>query len=210
MYQLYYHPGACSMAVHVVLNELNLPFERKLINLEAGDGQTPEFLKLNPRGQVPVLVADGQVIREGGAIIVHMLDEFKSILLPRSGKARATALEWLMFANATMHPAYSRTSFILKNTTDAAAREQLFKVSLEKINALWAEVNTQLEKNRYICGKDVSAADIALTVIANWGSYYPQQPTIGSNVKRMLREIIARPSYTKALKLEQVEYKAAA
>jgi glutathione S-transferase len=63
---------------------------------------------------------------------------------------------------------------------------------------------------RYICGKDVSAADIALTVIANWGSYYPQQPTIGPNVKRMLREIIARPSYTKALKLEQVEYKAAA
>jgi hypothetical protein len=47
-------------------------------------------------------------------------------------------------------------------------------------------------------------------VIANWGGHYPQQPTLGPNVKRMLREIIARPSYTKALKLEQVEYKAAA
>lgn len=210
MYQLYYTPGACSMAVHVVLNELALPFERKLVNLEAGEGQSPEFLKLNPRGQVPVLVADGQVIREGGAIIVHLLDEYKGALLPRTGKARATALEWLMFANATLHPAYSRTSFILKNTTDAAARDQLFKLSLEKINALWEEVDAALVKNRFICGKDVTAADILLTVIANWGGHYPQRPTIGANVKRMLREIIARPSYTKALKLEQVEYKAAA
>ena len=210
MYQLYYSPGACSMAVHVVLNELALPFERKQVNLEAAPEENLEFLKINPRGQVPVLVADGQVVREGGAIIVYLLDEYKGTLLPRSGKTRATALEWLMFANATLHPAYSKASFILKNTTDAAARDQLFKIALEQINKLWADIDAQLVKTRYICGKDVTAADILITVIANWGAKYPQMPTIGPNVKRMLREMIARPSYTKALKAEQVEYRAAA
>ena len=208
--KLYYSPGACSMAVHVVLNELNIPFEAKKIDLQAGEGQTPEFLKLNPRGQVPVLIADNQIIREGAAIIIYLLEEYKSILLPRSGRARVTALEWLMFGNATMHPAYSRIFFIMKNVTDATQKDELFKVALEWVNKLWAEVDAHLVKNRFMCGKDFTAADILLTVYANWSSNFPQQVTLGTNVKRMLRDVVARPSYQKALKTEQVEYKAAA
>ena len=210
MYQLYYSPGACSMAIHVVLNEMGLPFELKPINIQAGEGQSPEFLKINPRGQVPVLMADDQVIREGAAIVLYLMDEFKSALLPRSGKTRATALEWLMFANATMHPAYSKVFFILKNVTDPTVREQLLKTAIDQINKLWEEVDVILRKNRFTCGKDLTAADIILAVIANWGGYFPQKPVLGDNVKRMLREVITRPSYVKALKVEQVEYKAAA
>jgi len=198
------------MAVHVVLNELALPFEAKLINLQAGDGQSPEFLKINPRGQIPVLVVDDLVIREGAAIMTYLMDEYKSSLLPRSGKARATALEWLMFANATLHPAYSRAFFVMKNVTDPAVKDELFKVVFAQVNKLWEEVDSVLAKNRFICGKDLTAADILLAVIANWGSYFPQPITLGTNVKRMLREVIARPTYQKALKAEQVEYKAAA
>lgn len=210
MLQLYYSPGACSMAAHVVLNELGLPFEPKKVDLGAGEQQTPEFLAINPRGQVPVLVADGQVIREGAAIILYLMDEYNSSLIPRSGRPRATALEWLMFGNATLHPAYSRISFILKNVTDPAQQDALFRIALEKVNSLWAGVDAHLAKNRFTCGMSCTAADILLAVMANWGGKYPQPVTLGTNVKRMLREVIARPSYQKALKTEQVEYKAAA
>lgn len=210
MYQLYYSPGACSMAVHVILNELNVPYTAHKVSISNGDNRKPEFLKLNPRGQVPVLVDGDQVIREGAAMILDLLEKHNSPLLPRSGKERAVALEWLMFANATLHPAYSKAFFIMKNVTDKGQQEQLFKVALQQINSLWAELDARLAKSKYICGDKLTSADILCTVFANWGSSFPAQPTLGANVKRLIKEISTMPSYQKALKAEEVEYKAAA
>ena len=209
MYTLYYSPGACSMAVHVVLNELNQPVDLKKVDLQA-QPRDAEFLKANPRGQVPTLVEDGHAMREGGAIIAYLLDKHNSPMLPKTGRARANALEWLMFANASMHPAYGKGFFIMKNVSDAAQKDALFKVAIDGINKLWADVDAQLAKTPYVCGNDISAADILLTVIANWGGYFPAKPIFGNNVKRLLKEVSSRPSYQKALKAENVEYKAAA
>ena len=211
MLKLYYSPGACSMAPHVILNEIGIPVELVKVDLHAGDNKKPEFLKVNPRGAVPVLQKDdGTIIREGAAIIMHILDNHPSPLLPPSGKERTQAIEWLMFANATMHPAYGKTFFVMKAVTDKAAQEQAFNACLEQINKCWKEVDERLAKNPYICGKEMTAADILLTVLANWGGYFPKQPTLGANVKRLIKEISSRPSYQKALQAEKVEYKAAA
>lgn len=203
-------PGACSMAIHVVLNELKQ--EVKLENVRVPEGQTrsAEFLKISPRGQVPVLVEeDGNSIREGAAIILYLLDKHNSEMLPKSAKDRAKALEWLMFANATMHPAYSRIFFTMRNNLDQGAKDQIFKITAEQINKLWAEVDEQLAKTRFLCGDQISAADILLTVIANWGvGMFPFQINHGENVKRMLREIVARPTFKLALEKEGTTYKA--
>ncbi len=71
MYTLYGMTGSCSMAVHVILNELNVPFTVEDVRAPEGQPRPAEFMKLNPRGSVPVLVVDGQPIREGGAIIAY-------------------------------------------------------------------------------------------------------------------------------------------
>ena len=93
-YKLFYSPGACSMAVHIALNECGQAVE--LVNAELhGAARNPEFVKANPRGQVPVLVDNGQIIREGAAQMIYLLDKHNSPLLPRSGPERARALEWL-------------------------------------------------------------------------------------------------------------------
>jgi len=210
MYQLYYSPGACSMAIHIVLNELGIPFEGIKVNLQAGENRKPEFLKINPRGMVPVLVEDGVTIREGAAMLIHLMEKHSSPLLPKNEPARTKALEWLMFANATLHPAYGRGFFLLKNVTDKAALEPLFKVNVAIINKLWEEVDTQLANNRYIAGNQMTSADILITVIANWGAHFPLAPTLGKNAQRLFAEVSALPSFQKALKDEGVEYKIAA
>src|ERR1700722_18808355 len=115
MYKLYYSPGACSMAIHVMLNECNQPVTLEKIEISKGQGQTPEFLKINPRGQVPVLVDGDKVLREGAAILMYLADKHQSPLLPKSGKEHTDAVEWLMFCNASLHPAYGRTFFLMKN-----------------------------------------------------------------------------------------------
>jgi len=207
MYKLYYAPGACSMAVHVALNECNQPVTLEKIDIFTGQNRTPEFLKLNPRGQVPVLVDGDQPLREGAAILMHILEKHNSPLLPKSGKERTEALEWLMFANATLHPAYGRVFFLMRN---GAAEGQAMDAAIASINKLWEEVDQHLSTHTFVCGEHITIADILLTVIANWSSNMPQPIRLGANVKRLLKNIIARPSYQTALAVEEVEYKAAA
>ena len=211
MYTLYGMTGSCSMAVHAVLNELNQPVKVIDVRVPEGQPRSAEFLAVNPRGNVPVLIDGDLTMREGGAIITYLLDKHASTMLPKSGADFARALEWLMFANATMHPAYARVFFILANVTDVTGKEQAMAAALKSINKLWADVDAQLAKTAFICGDSYSAADILLSVIANWGqATFAKQLTFGDNVKRMVRAVSALPAFQKALADEKVEYKAAA
>lgn len=206
MYQLYYAPGTCSLAVHVILNELDQAVELKQVSLK--EARTPEFLKVNPRGNVPVLVDNGTVIREGGAIITYLLDKHKSDLLARDGVARAHGLEWLMFANATMHPAYSRLFFFKGQLGADAENHPLYKTSLQNVQKLWDSVEDQLSRNRYIAGETVTGGDILLTVISSWASVGAFE--FGPKTKDLFKRVAARPAFKKAVELEQVEFKIAA
>lgn len=202
-YKLYYMAGACSMAVHVLLNELQQPFELIKARSEAGE-KTAEFLAVNSRGQVPVLVTSaGQTIREGAAILTYLCETHASTLLPASGNERTTAQEWLAFANSTLHPAYGAYFFL--NAQKAPA--ELTDAALARINTLWADVEKQLGTSPFIAGSSLTVADILLTVIANWVA---DKTTLGPKTKQLLATVTARPSYQKALAAEQVTYKAAA
>lgn len=212
MYTLYGMTGSCSMAVHAVLHELNQPVNYVDVRVPEGQPRPAEFLKINPRGNVPVLVEeDGFVMREGGAILSYLLDKHNSPMLPKSGQARARALEWLMFANATLHPAYARVFFLSGAVKDAAAKEAALAVAFARINALWAEVEAELANQPFICGEAVSAADILLAVIANWGrgnhhGGIAEAVTFGPNLKRMLGAVSRRPAFAKTLAEEKVSY----
>ena len=92
MITLYSLPGSCSLAVHVALHEVGATFEVKSISVPDGQPRTAEFLAINPRGNAPVLVSDGFMQREAGAILITLLDENKNALLPASGHARATKI----------------------------------------------------------------------------------------------------------------------
>lgn len=205
-YKLYYMQGACSMAVHVLLSELQQPFD--LVNArDASGNKTAEFLSVNPRGMAPTLVTPtGHTIREGAAIITYLCDTHSNSLLPLVGPERATALEWLAFANSTLHPAYSNAMWLKRNNASAELQAENHK----KIVNLWNEVEQQLAKTEYTAGNAVSPADILLTVIANWQSYISQPIDFGPNCKRLFATVTSRPSYQQALQTEQVTYKAAA
>jgi glutathione S-transferase len=207
MYKLYYTPGSCSTAVHVILNELNVPYE--IENLGGGKNRSPEYLKINPLGQVPALALDdGRIINEGAAILIHLLEKHHSPLLPTSGKERDQALEALMFCNATLHPAYGRGFFLNRNISDEKTKEAVLPHIVNNINQLWEEVESRLNKSEYLAGDKITVADILITVIANWSGAFPGIK-IGEKAKELFRKIIARPAFKKAMAEEGVEYKAA-
>jgi glutathione S-transferase len=206
MYTLYYKSGACSMAPHVLMNELNIPFEAKKV--EAAEMKSPEFLKLNPRGQIPLLIIDGEPVKEGAAIMIYLLDthDKDGKLMPKAGLPRAKALEWLAWCNASLHPACGKVFGLSRLTLDEKVKSELSKAYVAQVQSLWDEADARLGKTKYLAGDSLTVADILLSVIANWGL----PVTLGTNVKRMIKEVSQRPAYQKALQTEQVEYKAAA
>jgi glutathione S-transferase len=205
MYKLYYSPGACSLAIHAVLHEVGAVFEPKEINLAKGGNRTPEFLKLNPRGSVPVLEQDGRILREGAAILIYLAEHHKSPLLPASDSARGEAIEWLCFANSTLHPAYARVFFLRRNE----GTDKQFEAGYAAIQKLWDEIEVRLAAQPYIAGEEATLADILIAVIANWGAKFGMPVTLGANTTRMLKAVSIRPAMQQAMKTEGVEYKAA-
>lgn len=209
MYKLFYSPGACSMAVHVALNETGAKYNLQKAELH-GAQKDAELVKVNSRHQVPVLVDGDQVIREGAAILIHLLEKENSPLMPKSDPQRAKALEWLCWANASLHPAYS-VGFSAKGVSqDAVVQEAVGKFACANIQKKWDDAEAHLAKNKYLAGDTLTMGDILMTVIANWSPKMPQPINLGPNVKRVLKEVVARPSYQEALTSEHVEYKVAA
>src|SRR4029453_16696343 len=74
MIELYYYPGNASLAVHMLLEELGAPFELKLVDRANAAHKSPEYLKLNPNGLIPVLVDGDLVLYETVAICLHLAD----------------------------------------------------------------------------------------------------------------------------------------
>lgn len=205
MYKLFYAPGVCSRAVHVALYETGAEFTAEAVDIHHKETQSAEFKQINPRGNVPVLVDDNHPIREGGAILVYLLDKENNVWLPREGQARATALEWLMFANATLHPAYG-AAFGLKKKGDTGPA---MEAAISRINQLWKDIDARLGQSRYLGGDAVTIGDILTTVIAGWNPAFPSIE-IGANSQRLVKEIFALPSFQKAVHAEQGDQKQAA
>jgi glutathione S-transferase len=104
---LYLAPGSSSMAVHIALNEIGVPFEAKPMSFKRGDLQAPDYLKLNPEGKVPTLLIDGRPLTEVAAVLFYLAKCFPDAkLLPRDDpEAEARAISWMSFIASTLHPA---------------------------------------------------------------------------------------------------------
>ena len=107
MLTLYLSPGSSSMAVHIALHEIGAPFEGKPMSFKKNDMRAPDYLALNPEGNVPTLVIDGRPLTEVAAILFYLAKRFpEAELLPRDDiEADARALAWMSFAASTLHPA---------------------------------------------------------------------------------------------------------
>jgi glutathione S-transferase len=110
MLTLYFAPGASSMAAHIALHEIGVPFEARALSFKKQELRAPDFLALNPEGKVPVLVVDGRPLTEVAAILFYLAKRFPGAeLLPRDDlDADAQALSWMSFIASTLHPARRR------------------------------------------------------------------------------------------------------
>lgn len=166
MITLFSTKGACSMAPHIVLEELDLPHQ--IIELKFGE--TPEgwaeLKKYNPMGQVPTLITEeGYGLAEGPAIMQYLVTKKPNDLMPGGGEMRFRALEWLNFVSSGIHAAYSPL-FSPEGKAPGEYRERLMKSVHRKLAA--AE---QRLAGDYALGTAFTIVDAYLYVILSWSSF---------------------------------------
>ena len=197
MYTLYFSQGTCSVATQVVLRELGQDVE--LINAK----QVDDFKSINPVGEVPVLIDGTKTLTEGAAIMLYLLNKHQSSLFPTNEEARQRAIQDIMFANATMHPAYGRLFFIAKNVSDEKLKQEMLNAAAQNINQLWQVVENKLANKDFLGGSTPSAADIMLTVYSSWGAYFPIDIVFGDQTLAMLNAVQVMPNFIKTDEAEQ-------
>jgi len=204
MLKLYTSPGACSTAAHIALQEAGIPFETKKIALDKGENETPEFLKLNPKGYVPVLEIDAQrALTEVAAIVQYVADQApEKNLMPTRGFERFKALEWLNFISTEVHKgmgSFFAMDHIFKNEEGKKEyRDYMTQTLKGKLDYL----NTSLEGKDYLMGSQYTVADGYLFTILNWSNFIKFDLTPWKNITNFQSRVYARPATQRAFKAE--------
>src|SRR5689334_368241 len=161
--KLYYLPGSCAMAAHIVLNELGAPVEFVKVDREtrkAPDGE--DYYSVNPNGYVPALrLDDGSVLLENAALLPFVGDlKPEAGWMPVNGRDRYRAMEWIGFVNTELHGSY-RPLFA---GVEGAARENFVK----RLMSRYKTVNEALGRSPYLMGDRPTVADAYLYVVTRW------------------------------------------
>lgn len=149
--------------LHIMLEELGVPYRVVPVNLGAGEQNSPEFRAINPNGKIPALVdpegPDGEeiVVFESGAILVY-LGEKTGKFLPIDTRGRFAALQWLMFQMSAIGPMFGQL-FRARNAAEPVAGQ------VERLTAdvarIYGVVDQQLAGGRSYMAGEYSIADIA-------------------------------------------------
>jgi glutathione S-transferase len=197
--KLYYSPGACSMAPHIVAREAGLTFDLEKVDIPAkktADGG--DYWKVNPKGYVPALVLDdGQVITEVGVICQYLADQKpESGLVPAFGTiARYHQMEALNFAATEIHKQVGAL-FNPKMTPE------MKEVQIDTIERRFNALEKMLDGKPYITGDRFSAADAYLFTVLNWTKMHNIDVGKWPNIKGFMDRVAERPKVQETMKAE--------
>lgn len=168
--RLFYSPGSCSLAPHIVMEETGAAYEPVRVNLMEGEQFSDGFRKINPRSKVPALVLDdGQVLTETHAIMAWLADTHpERKLIPTDALGRARAHEWMNHCSGGVHPNFTRFFRPERFVTEGADPQPVKEAGRAAFHAALAEVESRLPEEGFVLGA-YSVVDAHLTVFLRWG-----------------------------------------
>ena len=207
MIRLHYYPGNASMAPHILLHELRAPFELALVDRERDAHHSPEYLRLNPNGNIPVLVDGELVLFETAAILLHLTDTHpQAALAPALGTAeRAHYYKWMCWLTNTLQATLMVYVYPERwvHEDDQAAARAVQQQAQRKVSGQLDLLEAHLQSHRgpYLLGPVISAVDPFAFMLCRWtrrfdpvfGAPARARRTLASYLERMLqRESVQR------------------
>jgi glutathione S-transferase len=196
--KLYYSPGACSLSPHIALLEAGLPYDLVKVDLRAKKLENgDDYLKINPKGQVPALALEsGELVTEGPVIVQMIADKAGKGLAPaRDSAERYKLLEWLNFITAELHKNFG-PMFSPVLADDAKA---FFK---DRVMGKFKYVDSALAGHDYIMGKQFTVADAYLFTMLCWADRMKFDLSAMPNLVAYKDRVAARPKVQEALTKE--------
>ena len=199
MYTLYYSPGTASMVVHLALLEIGAPHRLELVDFGKDAQHSPEYLRLNPRGQVPTLVVDGRAYFESAALLMLLAERHPEAgLAPPPGSAlRGDYFQWIVFFANALGPAY-RQWFYPQDLGSEQHPPQVREALRTKIEGAWSLVDAHLAaRGPYMLGEQFSAVDLLALMYMRWSRNMPRPVTDWPALKAYADLMRARPSWAR-------------
>ena len=209
--KLYFSPGACSFVPHVLLEISGAAFEPSLVKLHKGEQHSDAYKSLNPHGQVPVLVSQGQPLTQILAIVLYLDSLFPQMgFLPTEPMARAQALSTLAWMNNTVHPTFTHI-FMPQKFSDlpdvqAALKPyntQLFRGMLGQLQVL---VQAATAKDHMgLTGERWGPLDAYALTLARWGTIAGIAPEEHPTLWAFVQKVAADPAVARVIARERLQ-----
>ena len=184
--KLFYAPGTCALAPHITLEWIGEPY--KLQQVKQTD---PEFLKLNPLGQVPVLIDDDRVMNQADAILKYIAHKYPDAKLGDGGTLQDSYEldRWLAFLTGDVHPAFFPYFVPNRFSTDdgEAAKKATKEASYKLIDPVYQHLNRHLEGTIHLVGDRRTIADAYAFAMIRWGNNLPKPLSDYPNLDRFYR-----------------------
>jgi len=197
--KLYYSPGACSLSPHIALLEAGLPYDLVKVDLRAKKLENgDDYLKINPKGQVPALALDnGELVTEGTVIVQMIADKAagKNLAPPRDSAERYKLLEWLNFVGTELHKNFG-PMFSPLLADDAKA---FFK---DRVMGKFKYLDGALAGREYLMGKQFTVADGYLFTMLSWADRMKFDLSALPTLLAYKARVAARPNVQEALTRE--------
>ena len=194
--KLYYAPGACSLSPHIALLEAGLPYDLVKVDLRAKKLENgDDFLKVNPKGQVPALALDnGEIVTEGPVIVQMIADKVpaRNLAPARDSDERYKLLDWLTYINGELH----KNIGPLFNPMLSDEAKAVFK---DRAMGKFRYVDSQLAGRDYVLGKQFTVADGYLYVMLRWADGMKFDLSGLNNLLAYKDRVAARPKVQEAL-----------
>lgn len=169
----YYNPMSSASRIHLSLDELGIPYEKVLIDLQARDQKKPEFLALNPNGKVPTIVIDGQPMFESIAIQIYLGERFgvERDLWPAPGsREHMQALTWLCWHQVSLATPLFSYLHELSATAESSSAGRL-EAGLAEIHAMLAILDARIGERGNIVHAKWTLVDTDVASTLGWGLY---------------------------------------
>ena len=203
MLGLYYGPGACSMAAHIVLEESGEKYEPLRMDLSKGEQRAPEYLKKNPLGRVPLLrLDDGEHLAENTAILPYLGKRFR--LWPADPKTEAKALSLIGFFATSVHPAHAHVSRPERYTADQAAFPGIKEMGLKTFHGYLKQIDGMLAGREWFSDK-YSVLDPYGFVFYVWGVRRELPVAELKNYTAFKDRMVKRPATQRVLEDEKIK-----
>jgi glutathione S-transferase len=198
--KLYYAPGACSLASHIALEEVGVPYDTQKMDFAQGDQKKPEYLRLNPRGRVPTLVVGDQVLTENVGILTYFGGGYPDAgLWPKKTFDQARLVSTLAWLSNTVHPAYAHIVRAERYATDDASKENIKARGKESFQGYLEEIDRLLEGQKWTIANRYTVADPYLLVFYRWANRQKMPVQKLANYSALVERVLARPAVQKVM-----------